>query len=1374
MCLSTLPHSVSRMRHWSCPEKLPSSYLTDDDDDYDDLNCLPRSSEAEDVDNVQEHFLDDFSRVDVRLRVLAAWEKRVLTLREARFKKLKSRTVQEDTVGDNVHHEAGEDDSVSWCRRSCRSARSDDSSPSLHKKVSLSPAPSSDHLGAGVSQINFHSSQSPSSSTTAGDTTNKSEACLDYETGPCPLHDHVHVATENRNLSENIWDVGAGGVSRNCYDSSRDRSVTPTDSSSTSENQSTRRDHVTIRDTRQVTRKIHHQEQQLDNKSSYILRNYFLCFLLPLLSSICSFKKQELTRSRKHSIKEPDKGRGLVTTCLTLLLLINPISGLNVDQDTFMDTGFPTSSVLEDKPLCTDGIFRGNININSKDNTTKMSSLQKYWNCSVVEGSISITSAVYAIGDTWRQYSMPNLVEVTDFVLLYRADEIDTLETLFPKLSVIRGHKLVQFYALAIYQMKNMKRVGLSNLTHIMNGGVRIEKNPLLCYVDTVKWNEIVAQKIDRDSHIEIHDNQELNKCADNCPDKCGGWCWSSSHCQRLRVPCPDGTEFRGQEMCYRNTSGEEGRPCHRECIGGCQDSDDAINNPQKCVACNHTRNITSPHVFTCTASCPRPFVAYKNWLCVTREECSQRLVTGMINLAQADQAKVVYKVHNGQCVDKCPNGFKAVKVGEVWECDSCSDCPVTCDGEIINSPESAKKLKSCTHINGDIVINVNQGNIAIVLEENLKDIEEISGSLKIERSHSLVSLHFFKSLKKIKGEHMSKTLSIFENDNLQKLFPENQVLKLGGVPFIHYNPLLCMKEITKFLKKSGVHVKEPHLISPQSNGNEMVCSEEKLNLNVITGGPDLLKLQYKNYMQTIDLLPDIDVNTLLGYHVYYREVSEEQFSNRSITKYDGMDACGGSAWKSIFVDEPQRFTNYDHVNQSDCGSQDKCQVIDENNPAMGSIKAIYSDVFTYIPNCKPYTPYAIYVTTVMEKKLEGAAAGAQSDIVYARTNETNPSPVSQLSASSPSPHSLEISWSPPVKPNGVIDRYYLEISYLKTGNIARDYCNQQKIISDNTIPESPKTTPTPSILDINGSCPVCESCDQESDPEPVAPESKEVISEKAFHDDIINKVFPTMIKVGITDDDIPTLDVLSRRRKRAVNTENKSQNKITDDDDEEKLMRFVRIRSQRTGPVKSLSLENETIDNTDYMGRVLITLPGNMTSVTVNKLRHFTNYEVRVFACQSEMKDKKGVFRACSDEAILNTKTTFKKKADNIVPYSHDVELYTHSGNGSEGIIKWYPPADPNDMIVHYRLSRSPDASSSNAYIKCISLLEIEKTVDEDGREMNVYHLTDDGEYYIRLQAVSLYDEGEWTRFQVCHDEATLLSHPQLFLISVRSSELQ
>ena len=94
--------------------------------------------------------------------------------------------------------------------------------------------------------------------------------------------------------------------------------------------------------------------------------------------------------------------------------------------------------------------------------------------------------------------------------------------------------------------------------------------------------------------------------------------------------------------MCYSNNSGEEGRPCHRECIGGCQDSDDAINNPQACVACNHTRSLIDPRGFTCVATCPAPYVAYKNWMCVTREECSEKVVTGMISM---DPAKSVYKV---------------------------------------------------------------------------------------------------------------------------------------------------------------------------------------------------------------------------------------------------------------------------------------------------------------------------------------------------------------------------------------------------------------------------------------------------------------------------------------------------------------------------------------------------------------------------------------------------------------------------------------------------------------------------------------------------------------------------------------------------------
>ena len=127
--------------------------------------------------------------------------------------------------------------------------------------------------------------------------------------------------------------------------------------------------------------------------------------------------------------------------------------------------------------------------------------------------------------------------------------------------------------------------------------------------------------------------------------------------------------------------------------------------------------------------------------------------------------------------------------------------------------------------------------------------------------------------------------------------------------------------------------------------------------------------------------------------------------------------------------------------------------------------------------------------------------------------------------------------------------------------------------------------------------------------------------------------------------------------------------------------------------------------------------------------------------------------FRACSDEAILNTKTSFSHNADNILPWNDDEDLYTQAGNGSEGIIKWFPPADPNDQIVNYKLSRSPDAQAETAFIKCISLSDITPSVERiDGVDKKVlqYRLTMDGEYYIRLQAVSLFDEGSWTSFQV------------------------
>ena len=565
--------------------------------------------------------LDDFSRVDIKsIRVLAAWERRLLCLREARSRKTSSKPLHEqedETTADALEDTV--DDGVSFRTCSSRPVTDTDQLPSENNQVIRS------------SSINFQPCQKEDHSSIPPDLSSR-----------CNNESDQHSSERN-----GTWDNVAPCDSKVTPDWQESTGLTASDHHVK---------HVSLQTT--VT---------CQSKSSYRLRNYFLCILLPILSTLSSVRINLSSSSRHRSCKkEPDK---LLLVSGLALLLFSPISCLQVGQEPFLE---PRPD-LDNEPICSDGIYRGNININNKEEATKMSSLRKYWNCSVVEGSISITSAVYAMDreEEWHNVSLPNLVEVTDFVLLYRADEIDSLETLFPKLSVIRGHKLVQFYALAIYQMKNMLRVGLPSLTHIMNGGVRIEKNPLLCYVDTVDWRKIVVQKNDRDSHIEIIGNQEANKCQVStraeCPEQCSGGCWSSEACQKVVVPCPAGTDFKGQEMCYSNNSGEEGRPCHPECIGGCQDTDEAINNPGACVACNNTRSLTDPRGhFTCVSTCPAPYVAYKNWMCVTKDECSEKIVAGVISMDPAKSA-YKYKVHDGLCVDKCPNGFKAVQVSSDW-----------------------------------------------------------------------------------------------------------------------------------------------------------------------------------------------------------------------------------------------------------------------------------------------------------------------------------------------------------------------------------------------------------------------------------------------------------------------------------------------------------------------------------------------------------------------------------------------------------------------------------------------------------------------------------------------------------------------------------
>lgn len=75
-------------------------------------------------------------------------------------------------------------------------------------------------------------------------------------------------------------------------------------------------------------------------------------------------------------------------------------------------------------------------------------------------------------------HALPELREITEYLTLYRVVGLRNVGQIFPNLSVIRGESLFMDYALVIYEMFNLQEVGLSGLTGILRGAVRIEKNP--------------------------------------------------------------------------------------------------------------------------------------------------------------------------------------------------------------------------------------------------------------------------------------------------------------------------------------------------------------------------------------------------------------------------------------------------------------------------------------------------------------------------------------------------------------------------------------------------------------------------------------------------------------------------------------------------------------------------------------------------------------------------------------------------------------------------------------------------------------------------------------------------------------------------------
>uniref|UniRef100_A0A672Z687 Tyrosine-protein kinase receptor n=1 Tax=Sphaeramia orbicularis TaxID=375764 RepID=A0A672Z687_9TELE len=617
--------------------------------------------------------------------------------------------------------------------------------------------------------------------------------------------------------------------------------------------------------------------------------------------------------------------------------------------------------ILSPFAVCGPGIDIGN----------DISEFKSLENCTVVEGYLQIL----LIGDknnnninqeVFRSLSFPKLTMITDYLLLFRVSGLDSLSTLFPNLTVIRGRNLFYNYALVIFEMTSLKDIGLYNLRNITRGAIRIEKNPELCYLDSIDWSLIMDAEVNN----FIAGNKQSKECSDVCPGIMENQpqckkdvfnnnyqyrCWNSNHCQK---ECP--------EKCPRRVCTEDGECCHPQCLGSCT----VPNNDTACAACVHYF-----HQGRCVPDCPPGTYKFEGWRCISAELCSK------VNPPDADS----HIIHGGECMSECPSGYTRTAPNSMF-CTACDGlCDKVCEEKVIDSMDAAQSLKGCTVIKGNLHINIRRGhNMVAELESFTGLIQRVTGYVRIRHSHTLSSLAFLRSLRYIDGEELLDDLyafSAFDNQQLQYLWDwkqHNLTIKTGKLYF-RANPKLCMSEVRKMWEKTGIQGRFAET-DFRNNGDRASCESTILKFKSNSTSSTRIKLTWQRYRPP-------DYRDLISFIVYYKEAP---FQN--ITEFEGQDGCGSNSWNMVDVEL----------------RQDK-----DLDPGV------------LLSGLKPWTQYAIFVKAITLMVEDKHMPSAKSKVVYIRTSPSAPSMPKDVRAYSNSSTQLVVRWSPPVSPNGN-QTYYL------------------------------------------------------------------------------------------------------------------------------------------------------------------------------------------------------------------------------------------------------------------------------------------------------------------------------------------------------------
>lgn len=939
-------------------------------------------------------------------------------------------------------------------------------------------------------------------------------------------------------------------------------------------------------------------------------------------------------------------------------------------------------------------------------------------NCSVVEGSLMVM--LTRSEELWGNVSFPQLTEITGFLFFYRAVGLQSLGRLFPNLAVIRGSELFHNYALVVFEMESLVELGLSRLTDIRRGAVRIEKNPNLCHADTVDWGRIAPHAVDGHYIQDNRDPAECSPCPDYCPQGTGGsrLCWSRERCQKV---CPPGCD-RNQTTC----DDERGdRCCDPKCLGGCAGS--SGRGLSMCTACLHYTYGNG-----CVTTCPPSTYVYMGHRCVDEAYCRQRKADG------GDSQYRHYIPFNGSCTLECPSNY----VRDDYTCRPCQGrCPKICSSLLVDSVSSAQRVKGCTYINGSLVIQIRGGgNIMKELEANLDMIEEIRDYLKVTRSNQLISLNFLKRLRVIHGKALDRlhySLVVLDNQNLQLLWdwssrPKNSSLTLlKGKVFFHINPKLCLTRIKELHEHAKVANWSEQDVSPLTNGDRAACEVHRINATLQKVGNKIAVVNW-----SLEFEKQIyDRRSLLGYVVYYREAP---FQN--VTLFDGRDACQGDVWKTADADPG--------VNMQ------------------------------IIAHLKPFTQYAVYVKAYT---LPTAEQGAQSDITYFKTLPAAPSQPQNLKVTPSKDSKLMISWVPPKYPNGDV-RFYRVVGIAQPSaplhhylGESRDYCVDPALGIRGKSEGREGSSPTPEVPDRpvpkapvtpkNGAPgeATCAPCPGQRDRELTEDEAEE---RSSFEDKVHNIVFQKRPKKGAGGGD-------HRRRRSFRERESGEASSNALVATEGPVPVAVSPASSPAPRGDQLLTEDPCASPSGGNGSEHHHFCGwvaNETQMLQEGLHHFTEYSIRVLACHQKLKSKyyrgdpsdcdtdavfNGSAMCCSVESITRIRTLPLADADDIDSSTVLVQYENTTVSDSVGaglLVKWAPPPDPNGFIVSYQVEyKMVSQEKFKPFQFCVSHHEFFR---HGGR---VIHGLAPGNYSFRVMASSLAGPGNWTRpvFFVIHERS-------------------